>query len=171
MLIIIVFGYGFNTAFSCCFRQIFTILSESMSRLWPLTWEFMLFSNVGGNDFSSSFDSSSPLCFLIEFHCTQTSNILCLLSFNFHQVVSDSPPGLHSFSCSLYFSLYSPLSLTLSTCFIVLAVPIRFCCSHARVFGKILVHEFPISYSHTEWNLLSSLSFDRLCFGWGVLLN
>ena len=30
------------------------------------------------------------------------------------------------------------------------------CCSHARVFGKTLVHEFLISSSHTEWYLLFS---------------
>ena len=29
-------------------------------------------------------------------------------------------------------------------------------CSHARVFGKPLLHEFFISYSHTEWYLLFS---------------
>ena len=28
------------------------------------------------------------------------------------------------------------------------------CCFHARMFGKTLVHEFYISYSHTEWYLL-----------------
>ena len=28
------------------------------------------------------------------------------------------------------------------------------CCSHVRVFGKTLVNEFLISYSHTEWYLL-----------------
>ena len=28
------------------------------------------------------------------------------------------------------------------------------CCSNAWVFGKTLVHEFHISYSHTEWYLL-----------------
>ena len=34
------------------------------------------------------------------------------------------------------------------------------CCSHVQVFLKTLVHEFHISYrySHTEWNLLASLS-------------
>ena len=31
------------------------------------------------------------------------------------------------------------------------------CCSHARVFGKTLLHECPASYSHTEWYLLFSL--------------
>ena len=35
----------------------------------------------------------------------------------------------------------------------------------AGVFGKTLVHEFRISYSHPEWNLLSSLSEngDKIC--------
>ena len=42
---------------------------------------------------------------------------------------------------------------------------------HAQVFGKTLVHEFPFFYGDTEWNLLSSLSWNRLYFGWGVLLN
>ena len=32
------------------------------------------------------------------------------------------------------------------------------CYSHARVFGKTLVHEFPISNSHTKWHLLFSAS-------------
>ena len=43
--------------------------------------------------------------------------------------------------------------LTLYLCFIVLYDT---CCSHAQVFGKTLVHEFLIFYSHTEWNFLSS---------------
>ena len=50
------------------------------------------------------------------------------------------------------FHNHSPL-LTFFCCFIVL---FQSCCSQAQVFGKTLVHEFPISYSHTEWNLLSS---------------
>ena len=50
------------------------------------------------------------------------------------------------------FHTYSPL-LTFFQCFIVL---FQSCCFHALVFGKTLVHEFPISYSYTEWNLLSS---------------
>ena len=29
---------------------------------------------------------------------------------------------------------------------------------YSQVFGKTLVHDFCISYSHTEWNLLTSLS-------------
>ena len=43
---------------------------------------------------------------------------------------------------------YSPL-LTFFLCYIVL---FQSCCSHSRVFGKTPVHEFPISYGHTEWN-------------------
>ena len=36
-------------------------------------------------------------------------------------------------------------------CFFIL---LHSCCSHAQVFGKTLAHEFPISYSHTEWYFL-----------------
>ena len=62
------------------------------------------------------------------------------------------------------FHTYSPL-LTFFLCFIVL---FQSCCSHAQVFGKTLVHEFPISYSHTKWNLLSlgtnTLLWWRACY-------
>ena len=55
--------------------------------------------------------------------------------------------------------------LTFFPCFIVL---FQSCCSHAQVFGKTLLHEFPIFYSHTEWNLFSSgtntLLWWRACF-------
>ena len=40
--------------------------------------------------------------------------------------------------------------LSLSVSLIIL---FHSCCSHAQVFWKTLVHEFPISYSHTEWYL------------------
>ena len=62
------------------------------------------------------------------------------------------------------FHIHSPL-LTFFLCFTVL---FQSCCSHVQVFGKTLVHEFPIFYSHTEWNLLSSctntLLWCRDCF-------
>ena len=35
--------------------------------------------------------------------------------------------------------------------------PISYLLSHTQVFLNILLHEFHISYSHTEWNLLSLL--------------
>ena len=62
------------------------------------------------------------------------------------------------------FHIHSTL-LTFFLCFIVL---FQSCCSHAQVFGKTLLHEFPILNSHTEWNLLSSgtntLLWWRACF-------
>ena len=45
--------------------------------------------------------------------------------------------------------IYSML-LAFFLCFFVLFQ----CCSHVLVFGKTIVHEFPISYSHTEWYIL-----------------
>ena len=49
------------------------------------------------------------------------------------------------------FILLFLLSSSVSLSYFNLAVPE----SHSQVFGKTLVHEFPISYSHTEseWNL------------------
>ena len=41
----------------------------------------------------------------------------------------------------------------LLTFFICCFILFDSCCSHARVFGKTLLHEFFISYSHTEWYL------------------
>ena len=40
---------------------------------------------------------------------------------------------------------------SLLTIFVCLFALFRSCCSHAWVFGKTLWHEFPMSYSHTEW--------------------
>ena len=71
--------------------------------------------------------------------------------------------GLFRVRCTS-FHIHFPL-LTFFLCFIVL---FQSCCSHAQVFGKTLVHEFPIFYNHTEWNLLSSgtntLLWWRACF-------
>ena len=62
------------------------------------------------------------------------------------------------------FHIHSPL-LSFFLCFIVL---FQSCCSHVQVFGKTLVHEFPIFYSHPEWNLFSSgtntLLWWRACY-------
>ena len=53
-----------------------------------------------------------------------------------------------------------------------LLVFVQSCCSDAQVFRKTLLHEWHIFYSHsTHWNLLFSLSCDRLCFVCGVQLN
>ena len=53
------------------------------------------------------------------------------------------------------------------SCYLLPRVFVLFhsCCSHEQVFGRTLVHEFPIFYSHTEWNLLSSFcrNGDKIC--------
>ena len=46
---------------------------------------------------------------------------------------------------------------TILTFFVCVSVLFHSCCSHARVVGKTLVHEFPISYSHTEWYYIFAL--------------
>ena len=57
-----------------------------------------------------------------------------------------------TFLCVRCTSFHIHSLLTFFPCFIVL---FQSCCSHARVFGKTLVQEFPIFYSHVEFNLLS----------------
>ena len=47
---------------------------------------------------------------------------------------------------------------SLLTSFLCFNVLFYSCCSRAQVFGKILVNEFHISFSYTEWILLSLLS-------------
>ena len=64
----------------------------------------------------------------------------------------DRPSGLLLFVPALLPSFHTHTSLlTFFPCFFVL---FHSCRSHAGVFGKTLVHEFPVSYSHTEWYLL-----------------
>ena len=64
----------------------------------------------------------------------------------------DRPSGLF-FSCR-FASFHTHASLlTFFVCFFIL---FHFSCSQARVFGKTLVHEFPMCYSHSEWYILFS---------------
>ena len=64
----------------------------------------------------------------------------------------DRPSGLLFFVPALLLSILTPLLiLAFFVCFFIL---FHSCCSHAQVFGKTLVHEFSISYSHSEWYLL-----------------
>ena len=58
-----------------------------------------------------------------------------------------SVPALGHYPTS--FHMHSPVS-PLLTFFLCFSVLFQSCCSHVQVFGKILVHEFPIFYSHTE---------------------
>ena len=122
-----------------------------------LTLEIVLISNTftlwGRVDDLSFFEYLSPFCFLsFEFHCTFSFIIKyyhILFIFIVFWLGCDMPSGLFLFLPTLLLSIFTPL-LTIFVCFFVL---FRSCCSHARVFGKTLVHEFPISYSHTEWYL------------------
>ena len=61
----------------------------------------------------------------------------------FFSFVPDSP-------LSMVTPLFLPELSSVTLSYFIPAVPI------VRVFGKILVHEFPISYSHIEWDLLLS---------------
>ena len=69
------------------------------------------------------------------------------------------------FFLSTSFYLYSFL-LAVFLCFLVL---FQSYCSHAEVFGRALVHEFPIFYSHTEWSLLFCST--KTGYGSSVLFN
>ena len=64
-------------------------------------------------------------------------------------------------SCMLYFFPYSRFSYYLVHLFILF----HSCCFHAWVIGKTPVHEFPISYCHTEWYLLFFERLNSPCFG------
>ena len=106
----------------------------------------------------SFFEYLSPFCFLsIEFHCTFSLLIKyyhILFVIILFWLGSDRLSGLFSFVPALLFSILTPLFCP------SLPVPLSYfslCRSDARVFGKTLVHEFPISYSHTEWYFLISL--------------
>ena len=47
--------------------------------------------------------------------------------------------------------LLFPYYASLLAYFVGFLILFHSCCSNARVLEKILVHEFPISYSHAEW--------------------
>ena len=64
----------------------------------------------------------------------------------------DRPSGLLFFRARLA-SFHTHASLTYFVCFCIIFLS---CCSHARVFGKTLLHEFFINNSHPEWYLLFS---------------
>ena len=66
----------------------------------------------------------------------------------------DRPSGRFFFRARFAFFHAHASLLTSFVCFLIL---FRSCCNHAQVFGKTLVHEFPISYSHTEWYFFVSL--------------
>ena len=85
------------------------------------------------------------------------------------------PPELQLGCLDLFFLLAVILSIftllflpSVSISYFILAIPM-----HAQVFGITRVDELHISYSHTEWNLLSTLSVngDGICQQTSVNLN
>ena len=104
----------------------------------------------------SFFDCLVHFVFLSELQCTfsylmKYYNILFI--FIIFWLGCDRPSGLLFFR-ACFASFYTHASIL--TVFVCLFILFSSCCSHARVFGKTLVHEFPISYSNTEWYLLIS---------------
>ena len=89
---------------------------------------------------------------LIEFQCSfsiyifENTTILCLLLLYFHQDVIAVGT---SFYCARFVFFHTHASLL--TFFVYFFILFHSCCSHGRVFWKILVREFPIYNSHTEW--------------------
>ena len=111
----------------------------------------------GRVDDFSFFDCFSPFCFLfIKFHLPffilyKNITILCLLLLCC-DYVAIGRRGFFFFrarfaSFHTHASLTSSVSLSYS------------CCSLAQVFGKTLLHEFHISYSHIELRQSTSAHF------------
>ena len=72
--------------------------------------------------------------------------MLCLLILYFDYLVIGRWDFFFFHAC--FASFHPHVSLLTFFCFFILFYS---CCSHVHVFGKTLVHELLISYSHTEW--------------------
>ena len=112
----------------------------------------------GREDDLSFFDYLSPFCFqLIEFHCSVFISCKIRPCYVYQYCILIGwwwAVGTFFFRARFTFFHTHASLLTFFVCLIVL---FHSCCSHSRVFGKTLVHEFPISYSHTERYFLFSL--------------
>ena len=98
------------------------------------------------------FQYLSPFCFLsIEFHCTFSISYKILPYFVYCYSILIR---LWYAVGTSHFTFFHTLSSLLSV-FVCSIVLFQSCCSHARVFGKTLLHEFPLFYSHTEWYFIS----------------
>ena len=109
---------------------------------------FRLDSDEQGRvDGFSSFDFLSLICFLLNgFHCTFSISykILPYYVYYFHILLG----------CDRLSGLLFLMPASLLTFFVRFFILFHSCCTHEQVIGKTLFHEFPISYSHTEWYLL-----------------
>ena len=118
---------------------------------------------------------------ITSFHIRQTSFhipfsyllplFLCLLSFFLSSSLvfrGNTPARIPHFLCHSEWNFLFDLSCILTSrfasfhtdasllTFFSFFILYHFCCSHALVFGKTLMHAFHISYSHTEWYLFFS---------------
>ena len=72
---------------------------------------------------------------------------------------SSDPEGMVGLSCSLALIVtglfFNSFSFSLFPAFLhpLFFVFFHSCCFHAQVFGRTLLHEFHLFYSHTKWNL------------------
>ena len=109
-------------------------------------WVFISFSNrtTGEGEWLLIFRLfKSILFFVSDFHCTFSFSFQIFREFLFR-------------TCFTSFHTHASL-LTFFVCFLF-----HSWCSLARVSGKMLVHEFPISYILTEW---------YLHFSWGEIVS
>ena len=90
---------------------------------------------------------------LIEFNCTFSIYYKILTNYVYYYCILIRlvwAVGTAFFFRARFTSFHNHASLLTFFCYFVL---FHSCGSNARVFGKTLVHEFLISYNHTEWYL------------------
>ena len=100
------------------------------------------------DDFSF-FDCSNSFCFMLtEFHCAFSISYRIPQYYVYYYSIwlgNDRPSGL--FFCTRFTSFNTHAFLLTFICFFVL---FHCCCSHARVFGKTLLREFPFAVPMQE---------------------
>ena len=108
----------------------------------------------GRVDDFSFLDCLSPFCFLlIEFHCSFSISYKIQTNYLYYYYILISIVYAIGYCfCRARFTCFHTHAYLLIF-FVCLFILFR-SCSHAQVFGKTLVHEFLISYCHTEWYLL-----------------
>ena len=119
----------------------------------------MLFSSKQNFFFLRSFDMIGCQAICIY---TRDGHMRCRQETTWQTVASDwldkiksswlwtiRSTGLFRAHCTSF-----PIHSFLLTFFPFIFLLFQSCWSHAQVFGRTLVHEFHIFYSHTEWNFL-----------------
>ena len=94
----------------------------------------------------------------MQLSCHQSPNFIkfTFRSREVRHLLLDFHPYWHSINQIDHSTFLRTVLAQASLLIFSFSVLLHSCCSHAQVFGKTLVHEFLISYSHTEWYLLFS---------------